>query len=304
MDLFRENQLDCGDGVTMERRWICIEVAIGADLTDDLAAEVAYAFNVGVEITGIGIRFYLGGNSALDGWEEKLRGILDDATRIWQLGEPMTYECSRVLEDDWAEQWKVHFKPLRIGKHLLVVPTWEEARPEPGDLIIRMDPGRAFGTGHHETTRLCLHWLEEWAESWGDSRARSVLDVGTGSGILSIAAVWFGAEHVTAVDNDPEAIEVAKENIELNGLSERVSAIEGSASDVDGQFDAVIANIQANPLIEMAGTLAERVAADGRLVLSGILIEQRESVQAAYEREGLKCLETKAEGEWCLLIFG
>jgi len=279
-------------------------VTIGADLADDLAAEVAYAFNVGVEITGIGIRFYLGGNSTLDGWEEKLRGILDDAGRIWRLEAPMTYECSRVLEDDWAERWKVHFKPLRIGKRLLVVPTWEDARPAPGDLVIRMDPGRAFGTGHHETTRLCLVWLEGWVESWRDSRARSLLDVGTGSGILAVAAVLLGAEHVMAVDNDPEAIEVAKENIELNGLSERVQTIEGSASNVSGRFDAVISNIQANPLIEMAKTLAERVAAGGRLVLSGILLEQRESVRAAYEKEGLRFLDSKAEGEWCLLVLG
>lgn len=279
-------------------------MTIGADLADDLAAEVAYAFNVGVEITGIGIRFYLGGNSTLDGWEEKLRGILDDAGRIWRLEAPMTYECSRVLEDDWAERWKVHFKPLRIGKRLLVVPTWEDARPAPGDLVIRMDPGRAFGTGHHETTRLCLVWLEGWVESWRDSRARSLLDVGTGSGILAVAAVLLGAEHVMAVDNDPEAIEVAKENIELNGLSERVQTIEGSASNVSGRFDAVISNIQANPLIEMAKTLAERVAAGGRLVLSGILLEQRESVRAAYEKEGLRFLDSKAEGEWCLLVLG
>lgn len=288
----------------MEQRWICVEVAIGSNPADDLAAEVAYAFNVGVEITGNGIRFYLKEDAAPGGWEEKLEGILDDVGAIWRLDQPMTYERSEVPEDDWAERWKVYFKPLRIGNRLFIVPTWETVDPMPGDLIIRMDPGRAFGTGHHETTRLCLRWLEEWTESLGDPRSRSILDVGTGSGILSLAAALFGVGHVTGLDNDPEAVEVARENIELNGLSDRVQAIEGTVSNIDGRFDAVIANIQASPLVEMANSLTEKVAGGGRLVLSGVLSVQGESVQSAFEREGLRLLDFKTEGEWCLLVLG
>ena len=188
---------------------------------------------------------------------------------------------------------KSHFKPLRVGRRFLIVPTWEDANPTVEDLVIRMDPGRAFGTGHHETTRLCLRWLEEWAEGRRDLRSRSVLDVGTGSGILAIAAALLGVDRATGVDNDPEAIEVARENIELNALSERVCAMEGSVGDVDGTFDAVLANIQANPLVEMATSLGDRVATGGRLVLSGVLIEQRESVLSAFERTGRRFLDMK-----------
>lgn len=291
-------------GVSMEKKWFCIEVEAGGELADDLAAEVAYAFNVGVEITGKGIRFYLRGDSTPDRWEEKLRDILEDAGKTWRLGEPLHYDWSRIPEDNWAERWKVHFKPLRVGRRFLIVPTWEQANPDPEDLVIRMDPGRAFGTGHHETTRLCLRWLEEWAASWADSRSRSLLDVGTGSGILALAAALLGVDRVTGVDNDPEAVEVARENIELNALSERVCAVEGSAGDVRGTFDVVIANIQAHPLVEMAASLSDKAAAGGRLVLGGVLTEQRESVQSAYERAGRRFLEMKTEGEWCLLVFG
>ena len=287
----------------MEKRWVCIEVETGAELAEDVAAEVAYAFNVGVEITGKGIRFYLGGDSPPDGWEEKLGGILEDAGKTWHVGEPLHYDWSRIPEDDWAERWKVHFKPLRVGRHFLIVPTWEKANPGPEDLVIRMDPGRAFGTGHHETTRLCLRWIEDWAGGWRDSRPRSLLDVGTGSGILALAASLLGVDRATGVDNDPEAVEVARENIELNALSERVCAVEGSVGDVPGTFDAVISNIQANPLVEMAASLCEKVAPGGRLVLSGVLIEQRETVRSAFERAGRRFLDMKTEGEWCLLVF-
>lgn len=295
--------INCSGREMMEKNWICIEVAVAANIADDLAAEVADAFQAGVEITKTGIRFYLDEDCSSKDWKDRLRRVLDDAGRMFQPEEPMTISCAPFLEENWAERWKVHFKPLKVGKRFLVTPTWEKANPEAGDLVIWMDPGRAFGTGHHETTRLCLEWLEEWAEGLEEPGSRSLLDVGTGSGILSMAAALLGAGHITGVDNDPEAIEVALENTALNKLDSKVTLQVSTAEEVSGSYDVVISNIQMLPLIDMADALIGRLKPEGRLVLSGILVEQKDAVRGAFEAKGLKVLGSRTEGEWCLLEF-
>ncbi len=208
-----------------------------------------------------------------------------------------------IPDEDWLEKWKADFKPIRVGKSLVVAPTWEEFKRRPGDRIIRLDPGQAFGTGHHETTRLCLEWLEEWAEGQPDHCSKSLLDVGTGSGILAVAGALLGFDRILAVDNDPEAIEVARGNLVLNGVSDRIVLQAGTVAEVRSRFDVVIANIQALPLMAMAESLGERMSDSAFLVLSGILVEQKEAVQSAFEREGLRLRTVRFAGEWCLLAF-
>jgi ribosomal protein L11 methyltransferase len=170
-----------------------------------------------------------------------------------------------------------------------------------------MDPGRAFGTGHHETTRLCLEWLEDCSEALQASGRllgqTSLLDVGTGSGILCMAAALLGFQPVTGIDNDPEAIEVALENLELNRLSSRVELREATVAETSGRYAVVIANIQTIPLVEMASDMVRCLAPSGKLGLSGILLEQQDEVRTAYEGLGLRCVETRTAGEWCLLAF-
>lgn len=287
----------------MKKNWICIEIACGARVADDLAAEIADEFEVGVEITDGGLRFYLEEISLKQEQESKLRRIIENIKNSLHPEGEITYSTCPLIDDDWADNWKAYFKPLRLGKRFLICPTWEDVNPEPGDRVIRMDPGRAFGTGQHETTRLCLEWLEEWASVQSELGSRSLLDLGTGSGVLAIGGALAGIGKIVAADNDPEALEVASENVALNQLGHIINLQEGTAADIRGEYDVVLANIMAGPLIEMARELVRRLADRGRMALSGILIEQMEAVEAAYEAAGLELVGRKTDGEWCLLDF-
>lgn len=282
----------------MKKAWICVDIACEAEVADELAFDVAEAFGTGVEITGEGIRLYLEDAAFAKKWTQVLDRLLSGFRQSSELTFPITYSYSSIVEEDWTERWKEDFKPLRIGKHFLISPTWEIVKSEVGDVVIRIDPGRAFGTGHHETTRLCLEWLEGSGAAFGP-----LLDVGTGSGILAIAATMLGFSRVMAVDTDPEAIEVAEENARINGLSDKIIFRLGTVTG-EGRFEVVLANIQANPLIALAGALTKSLSDSGRLVLSGILIEQKERVRTAYEAQGLELTEERTAGEWCLLVFG
>lgn len=284
----------------MKGNWTRIDTICGADTAEVLAWELAEAFGVSVEFISGGVRIYLDADRFAA--EKQRLGRLIDSV-VPQSGEGPGKVCfSEIADEDWSSKWKEHFKPLRVGKRFLVSPTWEPQPRDPELLIIRIDPGRAFGTGHHETTRLCLEWLE----SCGLPRSSmpvSLLDVGTGSGILAIGAALLGFEKIEAVDNDPEAVETAKENVLLNGLSGRIRLLCATPEEVEGQFDAVISNIESGPLIRMAETIASRVRDGGRLALSGILAEQADEVCAEYEKMGLAPAGRIAAGEWVLLAF-
>jgi len=207
-----------------------------------------------------------------------------------------------VRNEDWANNWKVHFKPVRIGTRLVIKPTWEEYQPQEGDLVIQIDPGMAFGTGAHPTTRMCLESLERICfESLGGTLSGAILDVGTGSGVLSIAAALMGAPTVTAVDIDPEAIEVTKENLELNGVLSRVEASTTDLAQLTGSYQVVLANILAEELVRLADQLVARVAPGGWLILSGILTEKVPMVRAGFP--GLSLVECPQEAEWSCLTF-
>ena len=209
---------------------------------------------------------------------------------------------SVVRNEDWANNWKVHFKPVRIGERLVIKPTWEEYQALPGDLVIQIDPGMAFGTGAHPTTRMCLESLERicFNESAGKLPA-AVLDVGTGSGVLSIAAALMGATLITAVDIDPEAIRVTQENLELNGMGELVDASTTDLGELTGEYGVVVANILAEELVRLAAQLIARLAPGGWLILSGILTEKAEFVGAGFP--GLTPVDSPTEAEWSCLTF-
>jgi len=189
-----------------------------------------------------------------------------------------------VPEAEWRDAWKRYFHVTRVGRRVVIVPSWESHEPAPDDAVVALDPGMAFGTGTHASTRLCLEELDRLA---GDGPApAAVLDVGAGSGILAIAAarLWPGAR-VVAVDNDPEAVKICAENCAANGVDVACSAT--PAGDVAGTFDLVLANIQAHVLTALRPDLAARLAPGGALVLSGLLSDQAEAVSAAYEAGGL-----------------
>lgn len=207
-----------------------------------------------------------------------------------------------VRNEDWANNWKVHFKPVRIGQRLVIKPTWEEYQKLPDDLVIQIDPGMAFGTGAHPTTRMCLESMERIC--FNDCAGKlpgAVLDVGTGSGVLSIAAALMGATEITAVDIDPEAVRVTRENLELNGVETIVAASTTGLDELKAEYGIVVANILAEELVRLSAQLTAKVAPGGWLILSGILTEKEEFVCAGFP--GLTLVENPRELEWSCLTF-
>jgi ribosomal protein L11 methyltransferase len=206
----------------------------------------------------------------------------------------------RVHEADWAEAWKAYFPVLRVGRRLVIRPTWLDAEPGPDDVVLDLDPGMAFGTGLHPTTRLCLIALESLADR-GRLRGARVLDVGCGSGILAIAAAKLGAASVVGIDVDPIAVEATLANAATNGLSGRISARLGSLPSGLPPFDVASANLIASLLVELAPALAAELRRHGTLVSSGIFIDREADVRWAFAKALLDVGETWDEGDWVAL---
>lgn len=205
-----------------------------------------------------------------------------------------------VHEADWAEAWKAHFPVLRIGRRIVIRPTWREHVPAPDDVVLDLDPGMAFGTGLHPTTRLCLAALEGAADR-GRLDAARVLDVGCGSGILAIAAARFGAAHVVGVDTDPIAIEATRANADRNGVADRVTARLGSVPSDEPASDVLLANLIASLLAALATSLAAELRTGGMLLASGIFVDREDEVRNAFAAAGLDVVERRVEGDWIAL---
>jgi len=212
-----------------------------------------------------------------------------------------------VLEADWANAWKAHFPVLRIGRRIVIRPTWRRHRRQPDDIVLALDPGMAFGTGLHPTTRLCLAALESLGDrglvdhGGADGAPARVLDVGSGSGILSIAAAKLGAREVLAVDVDPIAVEASAANARRNRLSRVIRAREGSAPSGEGPFDVVLANLIASLLITLADGLVADLRPGGTLIGSGIFVTREAGVVEAFGARGLEPVNRSAEGDWVAL---
>jgi ribosomal protein L11 methyltransferase len=242
-----------------------------------------------------------------------------------------------VHESDWATAWKRHVGVLRIGRRIVIRPTWRRHRRQPGDVVIAMDPGMAFGTGLHPTTRLCLAGIERWADEGllggGPAAAQDgpaaaprdpataphdpataprdpataprdpprLLDVGCGSGILAIAAGLLGAGPLVGIDTDPIAVEATLANARRNRVARRLRAWRGSLPSGAGPFDLVVANLIASLLVALAVDLAAELRPGGRLLASGIFVDREANVRAAFESAGLRVLRRDAEGDWVAL---
>lgn len=212
-------------------------------------------------------------------------------------GRELEVDWVPVEASDWANAWKDHFSAFPVGQRLWVRPSWAPAGPPSGRVEVVLDPGMAFGTGYHPTTRLCLRWLED---RLGPDSAPVILDYGCGSGILAIAAAKLGAPRVVAVDNDPAALEATRANAEANGVGERIEARTPQEELGDkAPFPCVVANILSRTLIELADDLTEATAVGGELVLAGLLAPQADAVREAFPdfRWGPRV----REGEWVRL---
>ncbi len=234
---------------------------------------------------------------------EKNFGEYADFIKIRAEAEGLKIKLEAVgrSEDKWADAWKKYFKPLRIGKRLVVVPAWDEDfKPQPDDLIIRMDPGMAFGAGTHETTRLCAELLERHMKP-----GSRVLDIGTGSGILAIAASKLGAVTVDACDLDPVAVRVASENFKYNGVTNACVFTSDLLASVERgeEYDFICANIVADIIIRMADKVADYLKDGGMLAVSGIINTQSARVTAALEAGGLRAALKSTENDWDAILF-
>ncbi|MBI5574916.1 MAG: 50S ribosomal protein L11 methyltransferase [Deltaproteobacteria bacterium] len=209
--------------------------------------------------------------------------------------------AAEISDFGWAEKWKEFFLPRKVGSRLVVRPSWEPYEAAPDEVVLTIDPGQAFGTGTHETTRLCMQFLEEVFGS-GVPHGR-VLDVGTGTGILGIAALRLGADCALGIDTDPKAVEVAEENAKINGVADRFAATFRPLSAAEGTFDVVIANILAEILIDMKGEIAARCAPGGLMILSGILDEKGDWVEEEFRSEGARPVGRKTDGQWTALLL-
>ena len=204
-----------------------------------------------------------------------------------------------VNEEDWANSWKAFYKTSRIGKRMVIVPMWEEYDPKPGDVVVKMDPGMAFGTGTHETTRLVIGLLEDYVKS-----GCRMLDVGCGSGILAICASKLGAGLCRAYDIDPVAVRVAKENVEASGQTNITCEQSDLLKQVDisdGGYDVIAANIVADIIIRMSPDVGAYMNEGAVLLASGIISERADEVTSALESCGLKVVKRYTDNGWCAL---
>ncbi|MCD6527435.1 MAG: 50S ribosomal protein L11 methyltransferase [Desulfuromonas sp.] len=228
------------------------------------------------------------------------QSLVDLSPMFPELAET-TVSTSELGQQDWAEGWKQHFTATHIGSRLVIKPSWEEYQASLNEVVVTLDPGMAFGTGTHGTTRLCLETLATLFD--GDVVPCRVLDVGTGSGILAIAAAALGAQQVVACDIDPVACTTASDNIAGNGYSDTVEVTGALLEDLEGEYDVVLANILAEENIRLAQPLLDRLSAGGTLILSGILQEKVSMVTDAFAALGLPESTLFFEQEWACIQY-
>ena len=232
-------------------------------------------------------------------------GGINDTVRFLRerfdtLGIDAKLTISGVNEEDWANSWKAYYKPIRIGERIVIVPAWEKYEAKPEDIIVRMDPGMAFGTGTHETTRLVIGLLEKHVRQ-GDS----VLDVGCGSGILAICAAKLGAAYAKAYDIDPVAVKVARENIKDAGLDNVTCDVSDLLRQVDTEkapYRVICANIVADIIIRMTPDVDRLMDESSIILASGIIVERSEDVIRTFEEYGFRIVERVEENGWCALV--
>jgi ribosomal protein L11 methyltransferase len=281
-----------------------------------------YSFDTSRPVT---VRTYL----PLDARAEETRQRIEQA--LWHFGQLRAVGPLSVRpleEEDWANAWKQHYTIQRIGARTVIVPSWLEYAPQPHDIVLRLDPGMAFGTGLHPTTQLCIGFIEKYV-----TPGMQVLDLGCGSGVLAIAAAHLGAT-VLALDTDPIAVTATRENVQRNGVGGLISVAEGSlgggaalehwlygtmndeqrrmnsaednadrSSFIADRFDLIAANIIARVLAALAGDMAGALNAGGTLIASGIIADREHEVTAAFTAAGLVPLERRQEGDWVALVY-
>ncbi|MFL7790796.1 MAG: 50S ribosomal protein L11 methyltransferase [Anaerolineae bacterium] len=285
--------------------WLEISVTVDNEAAEAVAEVLSrYAYHGVIIETGpdgwsaepVSVRAYLSADDHLQANKRRVEEALWHLGQIWPIPDP-TFRS--VAEADWEEAWKERLSVLHIGQHVVIRPSWLDYAPASGDIVIDLDPGMAFGTGLHPTTQLCLEALEELVQPGAE-----VLDLGTGSGILAIAAAKLGARSVKAVDNDPVAVKTARENTITNDVQKAVHIAEGSLEDISGDYDLVVVNILARVIAEMLREgLEKRVRPGGKMIAAGILADQETTVTEALGQGKLTLVERRQRDDWICLVI-
>jgi len=289
------------------KKWLKISIQTPSQLIEPVSDNLGIMSGSGVDLTPeneAGSRisaFFPQQEGNEDGPTlEGARRVLEELFELYGFEMP-EIETEVIDDQDWATSWKRFFTPVEIVPGLIIKPSWETFQAEEGQKIIELDPGQAFGTGLHESTRMALSLLGKTLHRQAAQRA---LDVGTGTGILAMAATLFGVESVLAIDNDPDAVLIAGENIENNRLDSRIEHSTLPLDKVAGPFPLIMANIVHDVLVAMAPRFGELSPPGGRIILAGLLTgEQEENCLRVYQELGFSLMEAEHDGEWAALLL-
>lgn len=248
------------------------------------------------------VKGYISDDDQLGSYVERLKSRIDEIKRLdlegFDIGSGQI-DVKIVDDQDWANEWKKYFKPFRLGKSLVIKPSWEPYAAKKDDVILEIDPGMAFGTGTHETTQLCLMMIEDNLK-----KGCLVIDVGCGTGILGIAAALLGAREVLAIDRDPACITASERNIEHNCVEQAVTAVEGDLlKEKDCRADMIIINIIADVIIGFLEQASRFLNEDGVIICSGIIRDRLDDVRASARKHGFKVMDERTAGEWAAMLL-
>ncbi len=291
--------------------WLEVKLTVEAEAAEAVAEVLSRYAPQGVAIdlgTGspaehVTVRAFLACDETIAERQRQVEEGLWHLSQIWPMPAPT---FTSIADQDWTASWRETLPVLHLGRRIVIKPSWRTYTPRPGgpstdEVILELDPGQAFGTGLHPTTQLCLEALENLIRP-----GMRVLDLGTGTGILALAAAKLVYPiEILAVDNDPNAVAVARRNARMNGVNASLRILHGSLGDVSGTYDLILANILAPIILEMAQTgLGARLRQEGRLIASGVLAEQQADVVGALRKNGLELLDVHQRGDWVALIVG
>jgi ribosomal protein L11 methyltransferase len=290
--------------------WIEIAVSVTSDYADIVANFLIEQGSNGIveersksNRGSVVLKAYLKKDARVQGLVEKIEAYLKSLLAAGG-AEPVSHAIilKQIPDEDWNKKWKSFFEPLKVTDRIVIKPSWRNYWKKEPEIVLELDPGMAFGTGTHPSTRMCLRAIEEWAETFPDKKDISFLDVGTGSGILAIAAALLGIKKVVGIDNDYQAVTCAKRNAGNNGVENVISLSTRPLKKIGGTFNMVVANILPHILIEMRKELVALLDPGGFLVLSGILKEKAQEVSTEFSKQ-LKFYKELKEEEWACLVF-
>ena len=301
-----------------EQTWIKLELSVPEDLIDSVANFMMELGSQGVyeEVLVSSLDDELPewqGNNRLYAYmpldlqlEDKLRHLdayLKDIADLFPDSPPVTVKRETIEDPDWEEQWKKYFKPLRVGLSIVIKPSWERYNPAGGDIVIEIDPGMAFGTGQHASTRLCIEAIEEAMRKDHTMPSWNILDVGTGTGILGIVSAKLGAAKVLCLDIDEKAVEIACENVRVNDVAHIVDVQNRQVHTLADSYDLIVANLTEKLLVKLKDTLVSLLQTQGYLIISGIITENREMIEEAFLCHPLVLHDSRVEKEWISYIL-